>query len=160
MACYENKTKEKCARIVLCISIILFIMGLFTCIMGIVLSGDEKIAALTESEYLKNMNVEIPASSFAIMIILGGLFVILTSILGCLTGKMKKFFFTIPFMIMTMVMGFFTLIVGLVFLVVATDTMGLVEDICTKEIPESGGMTLGGIAGPQYNAVVGQMMCS
>lgn len=88
-------------------------------------------------------------------IIMGGLFVIVTSILGCLTGKMKKFFFTIPFMILTMVMGFFTLILGIIFLVVASDTTGLVDEICTTEIPESGGQNLGDIIGPEYNAVVG-----
>jgi len=160
MACIGDKTKHMCAKCVLIISVILFVMGLLTVIFGAIISGNENLNALTESEYLKNMDVEIPASGFSMAIIVGGLFVVLTAVLGCATAKIKNCLITIPFMVLAGILGLMMLIIGLLFLIVATDTEDLVSQVCTTPIAQQNGQDLATIASTQYDNAVGQLMCS
>ena len=105
MACYSNETKHKCSKIVIYISIALFVLGIATTAFGVLQSGQAK----SYTSDFANFDLK---GGFVAGTIIGGILAIVVAILGCLTGKYKKFFFALPFSILTFILFIILAIAG------------------------------------------------
>jgi len=111
MACYSNSCKSNSAKIVMVISFMILILGVVTAIFGAIQMGVvQKKDTFTSAE--------IDLSGFGNGVLGLGLLTILLSVFGLLTAKYKKAYFSIPFIIST-------LIAGIIFLILATFILGL-----------------------------------
>jgi hypothetical protein len=122
MACYSNETKHKCSKVVLIIGIAAFVVGILVAVFGAMQMGAGKEYT---AEYA-NIDVE---GGFSMGTIIGGILCIITGVLGCLTGKFKKPFFTIPFMALAIIIA--------IFLLVAAAIMGGGEDTVKDVIAQA-----------------------
>lgn len=107
MPCYSNSYKACCTKVVLLVSTIMFLMGLLTCVFGGMSMG-----AIPGGDKLKGVIPDM--SSFALGIIILGLVCILIGVLGCCTGKAKKWCFATLFIILAGLLGLICLIIGFV----------------------------------------------
>jgi len=132
MACYSNACKHRSSKCVFFVGGILIIMGLVTAVVGFLLTGDEDIQKVLENEWIKKMNIKgmDATSGFSTAIIIGGAFAVITGFLGLATGKFKKFCFTLPFMILSFLIGLLLVISGLIALAVLADKSELEEIFC------------------------------
>lgn len=107
MVCYSNGYKACCTKVVLFVSTLLFLFGLLTCVfggmsMGAIPGGDKLAGKIPDM------------SSFGLGIIIVGLVIILTGILGCCTGKTKKCLPALLFIIFSGLLGLICLILGFI----------------------------------------------
>lgn len=162
MACYSDNCKSRSQKCVTFVGVILIIMGILTAVFGFVLSGDEDVKALLESEWMKNLKIDgaDATSGFSTAIIACGVFVILTGVLGILTGKCMKPCFTLPFMILSGIIGLILVVVGAISLIVLSDKVELKKTFCDTKSEYLGGKSIGEIFPDQYNALVDSWMCT
>ena len=134
MACYSNEVKHKCSKIVLIISVLIFIMGVLTVIMGVLQMG---AGSSYTSEYA-DFDMQ---GGFAAGTLIGGILAIGTGVLGVLTGKYKKFFFSCPFVSLASILA--------IVLFIAAAIMGggegalqdIVDEGCAQSWPNFDGKT-------------------
>ena len=107
MACYSDDTKAKAAKFVTFVSIAVFLFGLITVAYAYAQSTGQNIEG--DSEYT---SFKVDKSGFATMTLIGGVFAIITAILGCLTAKFKKFFLAVPFGCIAFIIALLLLIAG------------------------------------------------
>ena len=105
MACYSNGCKSMCAKLVVLFSVIFGILGIVTAAFGAMQSG----AVPAPTSY-----ISFDASNAGVGrgVLILGIVVIITSLLGCATAKFKKPWFAILFIILTLGLGLALLIVG------------------------------------------------
>jgi len=107
--CIKDDMKHKCSKIVLFISIGLFIIA--CALLGYASAsygGMEKIGA---GEYQTPFKFESDSVAFA-MCMVGGIFSLILSILGCATVKLKNPLVTGPFVICTFIVAIICMIGG------------------------------------------------
>ena len=121
MVCYSGKIKALAAKVVLGISVVLGLLGLISAVLG-AMNNDFVMAKTNLGGYeLQAINT----ASLSTAIIALGIFAMITGCLGCFASKKKNPLYTIPFMVLTLVVGLALVIVG--FLV-----FGFGQDIAEK----------------------------
>lgn len=109
MGCYLNTCKNTCSKIVIGVSLILGILGVVTIGYGAAqTSGSVK----TDNQWTGDFQVK--KSGYGMPVIVCGAFALLTSILGCATGKFKNPCVAIPFGLLTLVIGIILCAMGLI----------------------------------------------
>ena len=92
---YREKTKRNCSRVVLCLSIILFVLGINVAGIGYyVLRGGQEPISSSYSEFTPDFTGENLA-------LISGLLCVVVAILGCFATKCRTNFLTIPFQILS-----------------------------------------------------------
>jgi len=150
MACYSNETKHKCSKVVLVVGGLALLMGLIVTVFGAAQMG---VAEEYTSDYA-SFDLE---GGFAIGTVIGGIFCIVTGVLGCLTGKFKKPFFTFPFVVLSCLIAIFLLVAGAVMAGGEEAIKDLVAEGCSTMYE---GETIQQILQGQYNDLVDAAMCS
>eukprot|EP00355_Strombidium_rassoulzadegani_P000647 CAMPEP_0168614842 /NCGR_PEP_ID=MMETSP0449_2-20121227/4192_1 /TAXON_ID=1082188 /ORGANISM="Strombidium rassoulzadegani, Strain ras09" /LENGTH=187 /DNA_ID=CAMNT_0008655553 /DNA_START=16 /DNA_END=579 /DNA_ORIENTATION=+ len=153
MACYSNEVKHKCSKIVLIISVLIFILGILTVIMGVLQMG---AGSEYTSEYA-NFDMQ---GGFAAGTLIGGVFAVIIGVLGVLTGKYKKFFFSCPFVVLASIFA--------ILLFVAAAIMGggegalqdVIDQGCAQKWPNFDDKSTSELIGEQYLNLVDKIMCS
>jgi hypothetical protein len=105
MACYSNACKAMCTKVVVALSVVIFILGALTAAYGAMQMG--MIQKPTDF-----IEFEIDGSGFGMQILILGIIVIVTALLGCATAKFKKPWFATLFIILTFCLGLAMLIMG------------------------------------------------
>ena len=109
MACYSDRTKACCAKVVMFVSLALLLLGLITAIFGLmqmgVVSNPTTYTAFTFDQ-----------SAIGLGVLALGVVAIATAILGLMTAKCKKWCFTLLFIILCAIGGLILLIVAFVLL--------------------------------------------
>lgn len=153
MGIYSNEMKQKCSKVVLIIGVVAGICGVLTLAFGAMQMGAGK-------EYTSDYGSFDVQGGFAIGTIAAGILCIVTGVLGCLTGKFKKPFFTIPFIVLAILIA--------IFLFVAAAVMGggedqlkeLVDEGCNKQIKELDNKSTRELLKGNYENLVDLNMCS
>ena len=125
MGCYSNAMKARCAKVVIGISVILGILGLVFGIFGLIQAGLVKPPKVKE-----DFDFDINPSTFGYLAIVAGVFLIGTSVLGCMTGKFKKPCFALPYLIATGVLCLILFIFGAVALAGRRNLNKVRDDAC------------------------------
>lgn len=153
MVCYSNEMKAKAQRFVMMVSVALFVMGLLT----VAYAYTQSTGKTVDTEYTK---FKVDKSGFAYLTLVGGIFSIVTAILGCLTAKFKNPLLALPFGICAGVMGLILLIAG----AIAAGFDGKIEELrvqaCTTPVEQYGGLTGEVFIGSQYGDLIDDVMCS
>ena len=115
MCNYTNKTKNMCAKIVGGISLLLCIIGVVLVIMAM---GARNMSSLPKemTTYLKNNSSESDRNAikgFSGLLVVFGIIIIVISLLGCGTAKMKKPYLAIPFGLLIIILSITLIAVGL-----------------------------------------------
>jgi len=150
MACYSNETKHKCAKIVLFVSIFIGLLGLATTIFGVLQTG----AGQEYTTKYGNMDLK---GSFGAITIVAGILALLTGVLGCLTGKFKKFFFTLPFIIMCVILFILCVIAGALMAGDKSTLQKAVDEGCSQKYQ---GETFQNLIKGQYQSLVDSKLCT
>lgn len=116
MVCYSDRCKSISVKIVAVVSVIITILGLITAVLGAMQMG---VVNLDKPVSWAGLPA-IDQSGFGLGIMVVGAFAFLTGLLGCCTCKCKKACFTIPFVILSLILGLVLLIVGLLLIGVAS----------------------------------------
>lgn len=159
MACFSDKTKDRCAMFVGIVSVLTFCLGLATAGYGYVKFGGG--AGLLESKNMddikSNAKFEI-SGSLGYLALFAGVICAVVGILGCATAKFKTFLLALPFMILSMIVGL-VLIIGAV---IAGSQSGMIKDQACETIIENSSppQTTGEFVSAQYNVLVDRFMCS
>ncbi len=153
MGCYSNELKHKCAKIVLIVSIFIGILGLVTTIFGFLQTGDGQQYAADYAQF----DVE---GGFAAGTIVGGVFCIVTAVLGCAAGKFKKFFFTVPFLVLSFILFIFLAIAGGILAGDKGTLTDLVEEACAQTYENFEGKSTKELIEEQYFELVDKNMCT
>jgi len=82
------------------------------------------------------------------ILILGSI-IVLISLLGCATGKWKKPYFAVPFIILTLIIGIAILVIGIVITFASTIISDLSSEACNNYSEQI-----------DYNSVVSKYVCS
>jgi len=93
------------------VSIVLIVLGLASGLFGYLGIDIEETWEIGDTE------LPSPMAVFGILAILAGLFSVVTGLFGLLAAKFKKCCFTMPFMILTVIMSILMLIVALLAIV-------------------------------------------
>lgn len=117
--------KARCAKIVIGISVILGILGLVFLVFGGMQAGLVK-----PPKVKSDFDLDINPSAFGYLAIVAGIFLIGTSVLGCMTGKFKKPCFTLPFIIATGVICLVLFVFGAVALAGRGDLNKIKNEAC------------------------------
>jgi hypothetical protein len=108
------------------VSVIMFLMGVITCVFGGMQMGAIPGA---DSSFMQN---KIPdMSRFGMGIIILGIICVVTGILGCLTGKCKKCWFATLFIILSGIVGLICLILGFIMMGGAGLVSRAVDLVCS-----------------------------
>jgi hypothetical protein len=105
MACYSNGCKSMCAKVVVLLSVIFGILGIVTAAFGAMQSG----VVPSPTSYI---SFDVSNARVGKGVLILGVVVIITSLLGCATAKFKKPWFAILFIILTLGIGLALLIIG------------------------------------------------
>jgi hypothetical protein len=126
MACYSDKTKHMCSKIVIAVSALMGLMALISVIFGLIQLG--KIPMTSEQkEVFQIPGMTSGAKGIGAGNIVIGIFGLLIACLGCLTGKKKEVCFAFPY-------GILTFIITIVFLVIALISGGISSEAGQKAI--------------------------
>jgi len=106
MACYSNKTKLCCEKVVLVIGIIELIFGIAAGVWGFLGSNHGADIDFT------GLSFPSPTIAFAIMALIGGLLTIVVGLLALCTAKYKVCCFACPFMVLSLIMCVVMLVVA------------------------------------------------
>ena len=147
MACFTNKCKACCTKVVMIVSVIMFLLGVLVAIFGSMQMGVVPDSIKT-GEMAKAMKALPDMKSFGLGILICGVFIVLTGLLGCMTAKTKKACFACIFIICTMVLG----LVCLIFSAITLGDLGKYKD----KVCGAAGNVLKG----QFNEVVNNKMCT
>lgn len=134
--CFTNKTKARCAVIVLYVSILLVVLGLAVAIYGYFGLDIEDEWKIDDETTFPS-----PLALFGVACILLGLFTVVTGVLGALTSKCKNVCFAMPFSIFATVLSVAMIVVAFVGLVGQNDSA---KDTVRKEFCEGGNFSVGG----------------
>lgn len=151
MACYSDKVKAIAAKVVGAISVIIVIVGIISVILGAIQMG-----AVQKPNSWSGIDA-FDQSGLGIGILVLGAIAILIGLCGFLTCKCKKPWFTVPFMLLTFVIGVIILIIGLVILGAAA---GLVDDLQAKLCQSISQSANGSQLSYKYNQAVQNFVCS
>ena len=117
MACYSDKTKHMCSKIVLAVSALMGLMALISVIFGFIQLG--KIPMTSEQKEVFHIpGMTSGAKGIGAGNIVIGIFGLMIACLGCLTGAKKNPCFAIPY-------GILTFIITIIFLVIALISGGI-----------------------------------
>jgi ABC-type transport system involved in multi-copper enzyme maturation permease subunit len=151
MACYSDKVKSIAAKVVGAISVVVVIAGIICIILGAIQMG-----SVQKPDNWSGMPA-FDQSGLGIGILVLGAIALLTGLCGFATCKCKKPCFTIPFILLTLVIGVIVLIIGLLILGAAK---GLVDDaqakLCDAVSVSEGGKEVS----YKYNQAVQNFVCS
>lgn len=111
MACYSDKYKHTCSKVVIGVSILMGLMSLLSVIFGIIQTGNVPMSS-KQKEVFAIKGLSGGAAGMGMGCIVVGVFGLMIAVLGCCTGKMKNPLCAIPY-------GILTFIVTIVFLVFA-----------------------------------------
>jgi ABC-type transport system involved in multi-copper enzyme maturation permease subunit len=151
MACFKDKTKEMCGKIVMLMSVLLLIIGLATGVLGYTsFSGKAKG---TSDKY----NVDF-SKGIGFLLLFAGLFTMVTGCLGFCAGKWKKCIFTFPFMIFSFIIMILCLIGGAVSFASTEQVKTARDDLCKEKMGDYSSITE--YAAEVYLEAVDKVMCS
>ena len=126
MACYSDKTKHTCSKIVLLVSGLMGLMALISVIFGIIQLGAIPMTSEQKDVFqipgMTSGAKGIGAGNIAI-----GIVGLLVACLGCLTGAKKNPCFAIPY-------GILTFIITIIFLVIALIAGGISSPVGQKAL--------------------------
>ena len=105
MVCYSSRLIAICQKVVMGISVLIFILALLCCGFRAMQMG----VVSTQTDYV---DYTVDQSDLGLGVLVLGVLSIIIGILGCLTGKYKKVIFACPFGTLTAIGGLVTLIVG------------------------------------------------
>ena len=109
MVCYSNKYKSCCSKVVMFVSVIMFVIGIVCAAFG-----GMQMGAIPGGDKLQGKIPDL--SRFGLGIVILGAICVVTGILGCLTGKCKKCWFATLFILLAGIIGLVCLILGFVML--------------------------------------------
>ena len=157
MACFSDEIKHKCSKFVMVVSILLILLGIVTLAYGyFTLSGDKW--ATPSGDYDLDFS-----QAVAGLILIAGLLTVLTGCLGMCTGKFKKVFFTLPFMILTFIIMILCFAAGAMALAEPEDITDVKNVVCDEPMKLGGedkGKSLADYTSESYTALVDKWMCS
>jgi ABC-type transport system involved in multi-copper enzyme maturation permease subunit len=146
-SCYNDKIKNYCKWVVSVVSVILFILGGLTLLLGALAMG------MVENKTKFMPEFKIDESGLGLGILLLGGIVLITSILGCCLAKNTNMCFAIPFMILTLLFGIVMVIIGLIAINVSGPVVDKLKiEVCTSDQAKS----LNG----EYKNAVSKYVCS
>ena len=156
MGCYSDKVKHMAQKLVLFVSIAVFLFAVITLLYSYAQSTGDEIKKEAAGDYA---DFAPSKSGFAALTLVGGVIALIVSILGCLTAKFKKPFLACPF-------GFLAGIIALILLIAGVIALGLdstfdeaYEQACTTPVAQYGGLTGEKWIGDQYGYLVDNVMC-
>lgn len=109
MACISDETKAKCAKVVIFISILLFLMAAI--MIGYAAAAFGGVEEVGAGDYKTPFKFEQDSIAF-VMCVLGGVLALGLSILGCCTYKFKNPLVTTPFVLCSFLIGILCMAVG------------------------------------------------
>lgn len=125
MACYSNACKNCCTKVVMGISVLIFILGLVCIGFGAMQMG-------VVSEATDYVDFTVDQSSLGLGVLVLGVLSVVIGLLGCCTGKYKKPYFACPFILLTMIVGLVTLIIGFIMMGGAAVIQTAVDSACVN----------------------------
>jgi uncharacterized membrane protein len=135
--CFSNKTKARCASIVLYISIGLIVLGAFCAIYGYFGLDIKETWKIGDEEFPS------PLTFFAIAVVIVGLFTLVTGVLGVLTAKCKNACFAVPFALFSFVLMLAMLIVAIIGILVSGAADNVRTNFCLGGFTVDGNTYLG-----------------
>lgn len=145
--CFSNKTKARCAVIVLYISVALCLLGIFCAVYGYFGLDMEETWKIGDTEFPS------PLALFGLLVVLVGLFTVVTGVFGVLTAKCKNACFAVPFFLFTLVLCIAMLVVAFLGLVVS----GASDDVRKNFCQGNESMNVGGVTYPDLESYMKQM---
>lgn len=123
MVCYSDKCKAVCAKVIMVVSIILVILGIVTAIFGAMQdkSVQDKLN-LGPDFSLPSINNQMLSLGVTIL----GVIAIVVGILGLLVARFKNCCVTVPFMLLSLIIGLVLLIFG-IFVIGAANNLSLIQ---------------------------------
>jgi len=121
MACYSDKYKHMCSKIVIAVSILMGLMGLASAIFGVVSMGSIPMTSDQKEIF------QIPGLTDAGKALGGGMLAIgivgvMVACLGCFTGAKKNPCFAIPYGLLSFVITVIFLIIAITAMIAASST--------------------------------------
>ena len=113
MACYSDKTKHTCSKIVLAVSALMGLMALISVIFGIIQLGALPMTS-DQKEVFQIPGMTAGAKGIGAGNIAIGIVGLMIACLGCLTGAKKNPCFAIPYGICTFMITIIFLVIGLI----------------------------------------------
>ena len=154
MACFKNKTKHTCSKVVIVISVLSLLMGLITALYGFAMAG-------AGGEYTSQYGDFDVKGGQAFVTIIGGIFCIVVGVLGLLTGKFKKPIFTIPFIVLAFLIAILLFAGAAVMGGGEEDLKKIVSDGCNTSLgTQFDGKTTSELFKEQYLDLVDRWVCS
>jgi len=112
MACYSNKVKLMCSRVVAAISVLLFLIGIVTVVIGVGAGNTEMLPKSMQEKFADNPSIKKGFAVFSTIIMILGIIMVIVSFLGCGAAKLKKPFLAIPFGLLGLIMAVVLIPVG------------------------------------------------
>lgn len=109
--CVSEKTYKRSVTVVTIVSVLVGLIGLLLAVFGVFQMGIVQKKEVIQSDF------EVPGldeSGFGVGLLLLGVFAILLGVLGCLAARKLTNCFTIPYIVLTFLVGFIILIIAVV----------------------------------------------
>lgn len=149
--CVSEKTYKRSVTVVTVISVIVGLIGFILAIFGVFQMG-----VVQKDEVIKS-DFEVPGldeSGFGVGLLLLGIFAIILAVLGCLAAKKLTNCFTIPYIVLTFLVGLIILILALVVLGAGSKYVDKFQEKGCKKLTKKTEIT------EAYNNAISKWVCS